>query len=196
MRKGTSMSWLLPALAASIGMGAAVPAGLAAPEPAATASVASGAAAEVSILVEPPNDAAPEAACEFTHRGDQSRSLELAVTGLRRADDGAARAALAWTAPRFTSYLDGYEYRAHSGSEGPRGGAWVDTGALAPTVALPAALSGRDHAFEVVARYRYPLGDGHVYYWYGPAALTGNAGWASAGCGSVFGHPDTTLAYE
>ena len=195
MRKGTSMSWLLPALVASIGVGAAAPAGLAEPEPAATASVASVAAAEISILVAPSNDGATEAACEFTHRGDQSRSLELAVTGLRRTDGEAARATLAWTAPRFTSHLDGYEYRAHAGREGPRA-AWVDTGALAPTVALPAALAGGDHAFEVVARYRYPLGDGHAYYWYGPAALTGDAGWASAGCGSVFGHPDTTLAYE
>ena len=196
MRKAMSMSWLLPALAASIGVGAAAPAGLAAPEPPVTASVASGAALAGPVPVASSNDVAPEAACEFTHRGDQSRSLELAVTGLHRTDDGAARATLVWTAPPFTSHLDGYEYRAHVGSEGPRGGAWVDTGALAPTVELPAALSGRDRAFEVVARYRYPLGDGHVYYWYGPAALTGNAGWASAGCGSVFGHPDTTLAYE
>ena len=194
MRKRTSMSWLLPALAI-IGVGAAAPASLAAPEPPATAAVASGAAAVVSIPVAPSNDAVPEAACGFTHRGDQSRSLELAVTGLHR-KDGGARATLAWTAPRFTSHLDGYEYRAHVGREGPRGALWVDTGALTPTLVLPAALSGRDHAFEVVARYRYPLGDGHVYYWYGPAAMTGNPGWASAGCGSVFGHPDTTLAYE
>lgn len=196
MRKGTSMSWLLTAVAATIAAGAVVPASLAAPEPPATASVASGVAPVVWIPVAPSNDVAPEAACEFTHRGDQSRSLELAVTGLHRTDDGAERATLVWTAPPFTSHLDGYEYRAHAGREGPRGAVWVDTGALAPTVELPAALSERDHAFEVVARYRYPLGDGHVYYWYGPAAITGNAGWASAGCGSVFGHPDTTLAYE
>ncbi len=195
MRKGTSMMWLLTAVVAAAGVGVAAPASLAEPEPAVMASVASGVALVASIPVAPSNDAAPEAACEFTHRGDQSRSLELAVTGLHRTDDG-ARATLAWAAPPFTSHLDGYEYRAHVGREGPRGAVWVDTGALAPTLVLPAALSGRDHAFEVVARYRYPLGDGHVYYWYGPAAITGNAGWASAGCGSVFGHPDTTLAYE
>ncbi len=194
MRKGTSMlGWLL-AVAACSGTGAAAAASPAEREPAGRTSVV---ATAVTGADRTPgglsNGGAPDAGCGFTHRGDQSRSLDLAVSGLHRED---APAGLAWMAPPFTSLLDGYEYRAFPASEGARGAVWVDTGGLTPTVALAASRSRPDHAFEVVARYRFPLPDGHVYYWYGPIAGTEPTAPGRAGCGATFGPPDTTLAFE
>ena len=173
--KGTSMlGWLL-AVAACSGVGAAASASLPEREPAGT---------NASALV---------AVCGFTHRGDQSRSLGLAVSGLHREGPPSA---LTWEAPPFTALLDGYEYRAFPAREGARLAPWADTGGLTPAVALAAARSGPEYAFEVVARYRFPLPDGHVYYWYGPIAATEPTPPARPGCGSTFGPPDTTLAYE
>ena len=197
MSKRTSVLWLLLPVAACSGAGALAPASLSEMEPAVMASVASFVAPPAEVLpAVQANDVATDGGCGFTHRGDQSRSLQLAVTGLHRAPSGDAKSTLAWTAPPFQSHLDGYEYRAYLAREGAGRAAWVDTGALAPTVELSPSRSGREYAFDVVARYRYPLGDGHVYFWYGPVSTTQQAASPVKGCGSSFGEPDTTLAIE
>lgn len=177
MRKGMSMLYFLLSLAtllllaAPIGASAATAAGLS-------------------------NDVPAEARCRFLHRGDQSRSLELAVTALRTEGDESTGSVLAWTEPSFTLHLDGYEYHGYVAGEGSRGTAWIDAGKRATAVTLPASLSGPGHDFEVVARYRYPLPDGHVYYWYGPVASTERTESPNAACGPIYGQPDTTLAVE
>lgn len=198
MRKGTSMLWLLLPVAACSGAGAVSPASPPEMERAVMTSVVSAVTPPAGLLpvVWSREDVGAEVGCGFTHRGDQSRSLELAVTDVHREAAGTARPTLAWTAPPFTLHLDGYEYRAHVAREGARDAAWVDTGSPIPAVELPASRSGPEYAFEVVARYRFPLRNGHVYYWYGPAAATQHARSATTACGPSYGQPDTTLAYE
>ncbi len=177
MSKGRSMLYFLLPLAASAGLAAA---------PVVAPHVA-------PVVLS--NDDPAGAGCRFLHRGDQSRSLELAVTGLQAEVDENAGLVLAWTEPPFTMHLDGYEYRGYEARASSRG-AWVDTGSREPAVTLPSFPSGRGRDFEVVARYRYPLGDGHVYYWYGPMASTEPAAPPNAACASIFGQPDTMLAVE
>ena len=182
--QGTSMlGWLL-VVAAGSGVGAAASSSPPEREPAGRTALA--------VAADTLAGSAPSG-CGFIHRGDQSRSLELAVTGLHR--EGAP-ARLAWEAPPFTALLHGYEYRAFPAREGPSRAAWVDTGGRNPTVALDASRAGPGFAFEVVARYRFPLPDGHVYYWYGPVARSQQSHPARAACSAAFGHPDTTLAVE
>jgi len=159
-------------------------------------TVSTVAPAAEAVPVAPPNDVPAEAGCRFLHRGDQSRSLELAVTGLRTEGDESAGTLLAWTEPSFTLHLDGYEYHGYVAGENSRGTAWFDAGKRRTAVKLPASLSGRGHDFEVVARYRYPLPDGHAYYWYGPVASTERTASPNVACGPIFGQPDTTLAVE
>ena len=177
MKKEMSMLYCL-LLAGSVGAAAAAPAG------------------SPGLAPAVPNHPPTNVGCAFTHLGDQSRNPKLAVTGLHAEGEEGAGFGLAWTEPSFTMHLDGYEYRALGTPEGSHGAAWVEAGGLETAVALPASLSGRDHDFQVVARYRYPLPDGHVYYWYGPIASTGHSASPSVGCGPIFGQPDTTLAVE
>ncbi len=196
MSKGRTMLYFLLPLTMSAGLAAA---SLVAPHvsPVVTTSTVSIVApAAEAVPVAPRSDVPAEARCRFLHRGDQSRSLELAVTGLHAEDDENAGLVLAWTEPSFTLHLDGYEYHGYVAGESSRGTAWIDAGKRATAVMLPASLSGRGHEFEVVARYRYPLPDGHAYYWYGPVASTERTASPNAACGPIFGQPDTTLAVE
>lgn len=195
MRKAMSMLYFLLPPATSIGLAAAA---VGAPHvsPVVTTSMVSAVApAAKAVPVALRNDVPAGAGCRFLHRGDQSRSLELAVTGLHTEGDENALV-LAWTEPPFARHLDGYEYRGHVTRQGSRGAEWIDAGGRATAVTLAASLSGRGHDFEVVARYRYPLRDGHAYYWYGPVASTEQTASPNAACGPVFGQPDTTLAVE
>ena len=94
MRKGTSMLWLLLPVAACSGAGAVSPASPPEMERAVMTSVVSAVTPPAGLLPADwsRKDVGAEVGCGFTHRGDQSRSLELAVTDVRReaARDGAA----------------------------------------------------------------------------------------------------------
>lgn len=136
------------------------------------------------------------AGCGFTHPGDQSRSLNLAVSELHMEVGEPGKVMLAWTGPAFAKYLDGYEYRAYGTVDGSHAATWVDTRSREPGAEVVVLRSGNGYTFDVVARYRYPFRDGRNYYWYGPVATTEHTVSANAGCGPAFGPADAAPAYE
>ena len=155
------------------------------------------AVADVTPVAPPNHDRTDvDAKCGLTHSGDQSRSPDLAVSDLHAKFAEPGMVTLGWTAPPVTRHLDGYEFRAYVTRDGARSAAWLDSHRERPGAEVAMRPSRDRHTFEVLARYRYPLRNGRVYYWYGPVASTGHSTSTDAGCRPAFGPADTLPVYE
>ena len=200
MRKRAWMLYfLLPAAAACTSPEAVRSADLLAAQPVLMTPVMSAiaVAADVIPVAAPNHDRTDlDAKCGLTHSGDQSRSPDLAVTDLHLKSAEPEMVTLGWTAPPVTRHLDGYEFRVYVPRDGARSAAWLDTHGKRPVAEVAMRPSRDRHTFEVVARYRYPLRNGRVYYWYGPVASTEHSMSANTACRPAFGPADTMPVYE